>query len=64
MGKRDRLRKQAVIAGPEKPFRASPNKHKAIEPEATEPEATESQEPSASNKMIARIRKLKEQQGG
>lgn len=51
MGKRGREHRQAVIAGTEKPFRASPDKSKGIDL-------------SASEKIMERIRKLKEQKGG
>lgn len=51
MGKRSRLHKEAVIAGKEKPFRASPDKPKH-------------EEHSASESIMERVRKMKEQQKG
>lgn len=56
MGKRSRKHKAAVIAGTEKPFRASPDKPKTGEQLV--------KELSASDKRMERIRKMKESQGG
>ena len=54
MGKKDRLHRQAVIAGTEKPFRASSDKSKKGEQVKL----------SASEMIMERIRKIKEQKGG
>lgn len=54
MGKRSRLHKQAVIAGTEKPFRASPSK----------PKRGKFEEPSASEMIMERIRAIKKATGG
>lgn len=54
MGKRKRKHKQAVAEGKKAPFRASPDK----------PKVSIQQEPSTSDKLMERVRRLKEQKGG